>query len=276
MSKNLVRLDADHQPVICSAPTTPVSGDPVRVGVMTGVALTDESTGSLTQNASGLASGYTAVDFGHRVWSLSVKGVDDSGNSAVAVNDLIYYVDGDTPPLSKKATGYFFGVARSAVNSGSTTTINVEHIGSPGSATIAAGSVTQAKIAANTLDDTVVSNVASSNVLGGIPLIYRIDVPDAATGDIDVVVTHKIRVIDVVVIKTTGAGGAANTVQVKNSGNAITDAIVTNIADQALARAGTIDDARYEIAAGGTLRVTRTKAGGNAACDVYVHAIRVS
>ena len=121
-----------------------------------------------------------------------------------------------------------------------------------------------------------VPNVADANVIGGIPVLHRIDIADAATGDVDVVLTHKTRVVDAWVVKTAGAGGAANTVQVKNGASAISDAMSINIADQAVARAAAIDDAQHEIAAGGTLRVTRTKAGGNAACIVYVLGIRVA
>lgn len=126
------------------------------------------------------------------------------------------------------------------------------------------------------LDGAGVANVANANVIGGVPVLFRIDVADAATGNVDVVTTHKIRVIDAWAVKVGALGGAANTVQVANGANAITDAMSINIADQAVARAATIDDAQHEIAAGGTLRVIRTKAGGNAACIVYVSALRVA
>ena len=56
---------------------------------------------------------------------LSFEGIDGSGNSAVAVGDAIYYTDGDTPKLSKKATGTYFGVALETVGSSSTDTIRV-------------------------------------------------------------------------------------------------------------------------------------------------------
>jgi len=59
------------------------------------------------------------------VVSVSVKGVDGGGNSAVAVGDKLYYVDADTPPISKKTSGTFFGYALGAVSSGATATINV-------------------------------------------------------------------------------------------------------------------------------------------------------
>lgn len=115
MAKNLIIGEAKGVGVVCSNPTTPASGDPVRFGEMTGVALAAEA-----------ADGETSVDFmPGNIWDLSVKGVDGSGNSAVAVGDKIYYVDADTPKLSKKATGRFFGFAMEAIATGETDTIQV-------------------------------------------------------------------------------------------------------------------------------------------------------
>jgi predicted RecA/RadA family phage recombinase len=111
-------------PVSCSHPATPNAGDPVRFGELTGIALTDEGDG-------GNAATESTVYFGDCVVEVSVKGVDGAGNSAVAAGDSIYYVDADTPPLSKKATGFFFGVALEAVSSGGTATIEVMHISGP-------------------------------------------------------------------------------------------------------------------------------------------------
>jgi hypothetical protein len=60
----------------------------------------------------------------------------------VADGDSLYYVDADigsgTGFLSKKRSGYFFGVARAAVTSGSTTSIEVDHIpaSAPGTANL--------------------------------------------------------------------------------------------------------------------------------------------
>lgn len=115
MAKNLKYGNVDGLRVVCTDPAVPASGDPVRYGEMTGVALTAEDSGGLTQ-----------VDFRPgRVWNLSVKGVDGGGNSAVAEGDKLYYVDADTPKISKKATGRFFGYAQSTITSGSTATIAV-------------------------------------------------------------------------------------------------------------------------------------------------------
>lgn len=112
--------------------------------------------------------------------------------------------------------------------------------------------------------------VADSDVEPGIETTISIPIADAATGDVDVVLGSKFEVTDILVQKRSGAGGAANTVQVKNGATVISDAISINIADQTRATWATIDDAASVIAAGGTLRVTRTKAGGNAACLVLV------
>jgi hypothetical protein len=115
MAKNLNHKGVDGLRVVCSHPAIPASGDPVRYGEMTGVALDAEDS-----------TGYTEVDFTPgRGWDLSVKGVDGVGNSAVAVGDKIYYVDADTPVLSKKATGRLFGFANGTVTSGGTSTIEV-------------------------------------------------------------------------------------------------------------------------------------------------------
>ena len=115
MAKNLNHLGVDGLRVACTDPAIPASGDPVRLGEMTGVALDAEDSGGLTE-----------VDFtpGH-TWDLSVKGVDGVGNSAVALGDKIYYVDADTPKLSKKATGRFFGFANGTITSGATATIEI-------------------------------------------------------------------------------------------------------------------------------------------------------
>jgi len=135
-------------PVVCSDPTTPATGDPVRYGELTGIALTDEGGG-------GNSATQTTVEFGACVVDVSVKGVDSSGNSAVAVGDAIYYVDADTPKLSKKtASSYFFGFAMETVGSGSTATINVLKIpagawsGSVGTSDLATGAVTAPKLSA--------------------------------------------------------------------------------------------------------------------------------
>jgi len=107
----------DQLSLVVTDPASPVSGDPVRFGDKVGVALTDERT-----------DGTTSVDFAG-VYALSVKGVNGGGNSAVALGDALFYVDGDTPKISKKATGTPVGIALEAVLSGATSTIQVRLVG---------------------------------------------------------------------------------------------------------------------------------------------------
>jgi hypothetical protein len=91
---------------------------PARYGTMTGVSLTGTTTIAGDSKAT--------IAFGPVEALLSVKGVDAGGNSAVAVGDKLYYVDADTPKISKKVAGTFFGYALEAVTSGATATIRVE------------------------------------------------------------------------------------------------------------------------------------------------------
>jgi predicted RecA/RadA family phage recombinase len=239
--------------VVCSNPASPASGDPVRYGSFTGVALADED-----------ADGNTPVDFRENVWDLSVKAVNAGGNSAVAVGDAIYYVDADTPKLSKKNTGYLFGFALEAITSGSTATIRVKKV-SPGFSTPADG----------TLDGGEAAVVADANVVGGLPVLHRIDIAAGALGDTDVVLTHKTRVIDAWLVLR-GAGVATTTLTVKNGATAITDAMAASGSDKALVRCATLDDDQWEIAAAGTLRVTSATGATQPDATVFVLGIRVS
>lgn len=121
------------------------------------------------------------------------------------------------------------------------------------------------------------ANVANANVIAGLPVLHRVDIAAGTTGDVDTTLTHKIRVLEVWLVKTTGAGGGSGTIQVKNGANALTDAMSINVADQTVVRCATIDDAQHEIAAGGTLRITRTRTTStNEACTVYVLGVRVA
>jgi hypothetical protein len=91
-----------------------LSNDPGRAGQITGIALTNKDA----------TLGTTSVDT-LGVYLVSVKGIDGGGNSAVGVGDIIYYVDGDTPKLSKKATGVYFGKSLDTLGAGSTGNLNV-------------------------------------------------------------------------------------------------------------------------------------------------------
>lgn len=90
-----------------------LSNAPVCVGSIPGVAQTDrDSNGNAT----------VAIVGSHL---LSVKGIDGSGNHAIAIGDPVYFTVGDTPQISAKATGVLFGYAEAVVNSAATTIISV-------------------------------------------------------------------------------------------------------------------------------------------------------
>jgi len=115
MAKNRSFPNGRQLSLVADNPASPVSGDPVRVGTLVGVALTDERS-----------DGTTTIDFGG-VYALSAKGIDNAGNSAIAVGDKLYYVDATTPKISKNnVTGTLAGYALQAVNAGATATIRVK------------------------------------------------------------------------------------------------------------------------------------------------------
>ena len=120
MATNRKRAAADYLAVPVTNPTTPASGDPVRFGNITGVALTAKGDG-------GNAAADTTVDFSPAVYDLSVKAVNDSGNSAVAVGDKLYYDAAETPDeINKDSTaGKAFGYALETITAGASDTIKV-------------------------------------------------------------------------------------------------------------------------------------------------------
>ncbi len=138
-----------------------------------------------------------------------------------------------------------------------------------------ASSLTLNAVADGAMTGTKVSTVANANVVGGIPVLHRIDIAAGALADTDVVLTHKTRVIDAWLVLR-GAGVSTTTLQVKNGANAITDAMAASGSDQAVVRCASLNDAYWEIAAGGTLRVTSATGATQPAATVYVLGVRVA
>ena len=146
-------------------------------------------------------------------------------------------------------------------------------------AKIAANAVTEAKIEAGAagagLTGLVAKFIADKNVIGGLEVIHRIDIAAGALTDTDVTLTHKTRVTDVWLVLR-GAGVSTTTLQVKNGANAISDAMAASGSDQAIVRAASLNDAYWEIAAGGTLRVTSATGATQPDATVFVRGIRVA
>jgi hypothetical protein len=142
-----------YRSVVVTDPTTPESGDPVRWGYLTGIALIDEGEDIANQ---------TSVNFGPFEARLLV---DDNVGGGIAVNDLLYYNDTATGTpatnLNNTSTGYFFGFAAEAIGANATETIRVIHVPSPGTGTLAAGGVGTAQLA----DDAVTTaKILDANV----------------------------------------------------------------------------------------------------------------
>lgn len=130
--------------------------------------------------------------------------------------------------------------------------------------------------AVTALDGRSAGNVANDNLIGGVPVLHKFVIPAGITGDVDFVLTHKTELVDVTLKKTVAAGGGAGTIQLQTGAAvAISNAMSIDVADQTVIRAGTLDDATHEIAAGGTLRFRRTRtASTDESCLAYVQGIR--
>lgn len=94
-------------------PVGTLSGDPLLFGGIPCVAhidRQDDGTASVCREGS---------------FMLTVKAINGSGNSAVAVEDVIYFDNAATPKLNKVATGTRFGVALTTLATGTTGEVEV-------------------------------------------------------------------------------------------------------------------------------------------------------
>jgi predicted RecA/RadA family phage recombinase len=193
-----------------------------------------------------------------------------------AVGDKLYW-DASASTASKtyvaSAADNFIGTATSVAASAATTG-NVKLRGGAKAqgeqattteaetdALIGAGTIGADRLADDQLTGQQVAVIADDASIGGIPVLFVVDVP-AAAGDTDIPITEAIEVLSVQCIKTDEAGVAGGTLTVKNGNNAITDAITwdNTTADKTFTAPSTLDDAYSTIAAAGTLRVTTSQA----------------
>lgn len=126
-----------------------------------------------------------------------------------------------------------------------------------------------------------IATAATGNTIPAVPVAYLIAVPDGATGNVDTVLDAtfgKMTITNVYVLKNTAAGGASDTIQLKNgTTNAITNAIDINVAANVRVPTTTIVSTYSTVSAGATLRVTRTKASAaNVGCTVVVEGFRTA
>ncbi len=99
-------------------------------------------------------------------------------------------------------------------------------------------------------------NVANLDTEGGALVIFAITIGAGAAADHDVTIDNKIRVIDFWAQHLAGNGEASDTIQLKSTAAAITDAVDWSDVDTTVVRASTINDANATVVGGGILRVT--------------------
>ena len=127
------------------------------------------------------------------------------------------------------------------------------------------------------IDAAIVNDATSKATTAELMVLHWNDNDTNTTHDDDIVVDHKVKVIDVWLIKTDAlSADAADTFQLKNGANAITDAMGLNVADEVIVRASTIDDGQSTINASSTMRFSFTKNSTDVRCEVYVRCLRVA
>jgi len=167
MAKNVKYEPGWSLNLTCTTPGKPNSGDPVRIGNLTGIALTDED-----------AAGKTVVNTGPFVAKFSVK---DSGGTGIDVGAPIWYHDDATPALNNVSTGgYYYGIALEAISENQTATIRVYHDCAPGGAgTLGTGSISAENLAEGAATADKLSIVANSR-----PVIVPLGTVSATTSQV--------------------------------------------------------------------------------------------
>ncbi len=124
-----------------------------------------------------------------------------------------------------------------------------------------------------TIDDNGVETTGIMDV-GTVVQTLIVKIPDAATGNVDTEVKQDMKVIDAFVVAEGTNGSNANTIQVKNGTTALTDAMSLNSKSaNDIVRATEIDLDETEFEAGDNLRITRTRAGGDIECSVFIQFV---
>lgn len=144
--------DPDTLRVVCTYPTTPVSGGVVIYGDLVGVAEGNEDS----------VTGETVVKFGPWVGTQSVT---DSVGGGIAKGDPLFASKATPVVLSNLSTGVFFGWANAAVTAGQTATIEVIKDAYAGGV-LGAGSVGTAQLAANAATAGKISYEVATLVFG--------------------------------------------------------------------------------------------------------------
>lgn len=149
--------------------------------------------------------------------------------------------------------------------------------GSISTAELADLAVTEPKVALASLTGLVAALIADANVIGGLMVIHRILLASGADADVDVLLTHKTRIVDAV-FTLNGAGTTGSDIQVFNVTTAISDLLdVSSGSDNDVFRPGNMDSAQVEIAAAANLRVSYSSTSADfPGAEGYIIGMRVA
>lgn len=224
--------------------------------------------------------------------SLAILDATDSSTKKEAIADIIAGVAGTGLSASSGVLSYTpHGLTEAAIANGDYVAFNdatdsnapkkealadvVALVAGTASATGLSASNSVLTVAANATNVAVAATV--NDALVGVPFIVSLTTDSAdLTDSYTVPAGRKLRVLDVVAIKLNTAGGAADTVQVFNGANPITNAISLNVADKTRVAATTLDDAYWDVAAGTALGVTAVEATTDADAQVNITCIWVT
>ena len=234
--------------------------------------VTVSNTGVLTIGAKKVTAAKTALADG----KVFIGGADGAAAEQSLSGDVTVAVDGTTT-IGAKKVGKAMLVSESEAVAGNIFVSTgadsaIDEVAVSGDATLAAsGALT---IADSVLDGSNVANTSPDNVIGAIPVLYRIAVEDASANN-DITSTHKFLVTDFWFVGGATPGAAEDTVQLLNGTNAISEAVAKTTDANCLVRATQLDQSTGMVAAGGTIRITSVK-NTNVAGTAYVMGIRVA
>jgi len=124
------------------------------------------------------------------------------------------------------------------------------------------------------MDGRIVKAMDDGEDFGFIPVMLRLQTAANATNSVSLTMERKFTVVDAHAILIGADGTTSDTYQVFNGSNAITDVVsIASADDRDIVRAGEINDANMEIAAGGTLKVTATDGGSTDIPALYVYVL---
>lgn len=230
------------------------------------------SGGKITVESSGVIDGSTAI--GSFKFAAGEIVAADLGSSAVETDKLAdLAVTAAKLGSSAVETAKLADLAVTAAKLGSSA-VETDKLADLAvtAAKLGSSAVEAAKLANDIITASKLSIATEGSSEPAILVHHDIVVPHTSGGStVELVVKHRLQIIDVTALKTGGSATASTsvvTVQLKTSTDgAISDAMSIKVADKAIVRAAELDDALHIIAAGGTIKVTKVGVGDSTVVD---------